>query len=69
MPMSTELEVFRMNTWQRITVTEAIATNDRRGRCIKCSEPVRVRRESKTGMAAHVEHLKRNPECPLSHHL
>jgi hypothetical protein len=46
-----------------LTVVEAIDRNERRGRCLECREPIRVHRAGRNGMAAHAEHLKRNPEC------
>lgn len=66
MAKSTSLEVQRGGRWETLTASEAIEGGDRRGRCIECLEPVRVHKASSNGMAAHVEHLRRNPACPLS---
>lgn len=66
MAKSTSLEIESPHGWRAIDVAEALKTNQRRGRCVGCHEPVRVHRASRNGMAAHVEHLRRNPACPLS---
>ena len=66
MAKSTFLEVFTIRGWIVLSVDDALATNQRRGRCIECKEPARVHRASSNGMAAHVEHLTRNANCSLS---
>ena len=63
MAKSTSLEVSTRDGWRVLSVDH---TNQRRGRCLECKEPVRVHRAAVNGMAAHVEHLKRNPNCDLS---
>jgi hypothetical protein len=66
MAKSTIFEVERAGTWTILQVAEALDRNERHGRCVECKESVRVHRASNNGMAAHVEHLKRNPLCSLS---
>ena len=59
---------------QRIDVTEALNLRDLARklrnkppdfRCLQCDGPVLPHKESRYG-AAHFEHRKRNPSCPLS---
>lgn len=69
MAKGTTIEIQRPSGWQTLSVGEAIESNERHGRCVECKEPARVHREGRNGMAAHVEHLKRNPRCSLSDHL
>lgn len=66
MALSTSLEVLTSEGWKVTGVNEAIDRDQRRGRCVECGQPVRVHRTSVNGMAAHVEHIKRNPACRLS---
>src|SRR5262245_52751846 len=66
MAKSTSLKVASSGGWREIGITEAIATNQRNGRCVECDEAVRVHRAANNGMAAHVEHLRRNANCSLS---
>lgn len=55
-----------------ITVGEALDIRQASGKsvtkflCTECSHPVRVHRDGGHA-SAHFEHLKRNPECKLSH--
>jgi hypothetical protein len=66
MPKSADLEVNRGGAWKRISVQEAIDSNERGGRCTECHKPVRVHKASVSGKpAAHVEHLNRNLKCSL----
>jgi hypothetical protein len=54
---------------ENVSVREALNWRDRQYLCPKCNERVRPHREHKSAgqyMAAHFEHLKRNPKCPLS---
>jgi hypothetical protein len=51
--------------WETITVAEALRTNEV-GRCVECKRPVRAHRAATNGMAAHFEHLTRNPACSRS---
>lgn len=67
MALSTQLEVMVSGKWQTMNVDVALAINERYGRCVKCGKDARAHARGKNGAAAHVEHLKRNPECPLSH--
>jgi len=69
MAKGTTIEIQTPTGWQTLTVADAIERNERRGRCVECKNPVRVHRTGRNGMAAHAEHLKRNPECSLSDHL
>ena len=69
MAKSTTIEIQDTTGWQTLMIIDAIERNERRGRCVECKEPVRVHRAGRTGMAAHAEHLKRNPDCSLSDHL
>ena len=62
-PTAAVCDVWR---WRVMTVEDALATNERDGRCIECKMPVRAHRAATNGMAAHFEHLKRNPRCSLS---
>lgn len=53
-----------------ITVAQALELRSRRQRhnafrCRHCDEPVRPHKAG-NNMAAHFEHLARNPSCPLS---
>jgi hypothetical protein len=68
MPKSDRLEVKRNREWVPIGVKDAIATNERRGRCVECGRSVRVHGRGKNGAAAHVEHITRNLRCSLSDH-
>jgi hypothetical protein len=63
------IEINTPTGWQTLTVIEALDRNERRGRCVECKEPVRIHRAGRNGMAAHAEHLSRNPACALSDHL
>ena len=66
-PKSSTLELYRGGAWKRLTVHEAIARHQSRGRCIECHKSVRVHSRSANGrQAAHVEHLSGNPKCSLS---
>jgi len=69
MAKGTTIEIQTTTGWQTLSVKEALERNERRGRCAECKEPARVHRQGRNGMAAHVEHLKRNPQCTLSDHL
>jgi hypothetical protein len=69
MAKGTTMEIQTPTGWQTLTVIEAIEGNERRGRCVEYKEPVRVHRAGRNGMAAHAEHLKRNPQCSLSDQL
>ena len=62
MPRSTEIEIGIAGQWRRSNVEDALAINERYGRCVECHEDVRVHARGKNGAAAHVEHRKRNPE-------
>lgn len=69
MPKSRFCKVEIRGEWKKITINDAIARNERRGRCIKCDKLVRPHRRGKNGTpAAHFEHLSRNPSCSLSDH-
>lgn len=57
----------------RLGVLEALELRSRARRdirvrfsCLECGHPVRPHRAGSTGQAAHFEHFKRNPRCPLS---
>jgi hypothetical protein len=67
MPKSTTLEVKRGKTWVRLSVNDAIARNERHGRCVECHKRARAHECSRGGgQAAHIEHFKANPKCSLS---
>jgi hypothetical protein len=66
MPRSTEIEIEIGGQWKRMNVEDALAINERYGRCWKCHEPARAHAKAKNGAAAHVEHRARNKKCPLS---
>jgi hypothetical protein len=66
MPRSVTCEVRTAGGWQTVGIQEALATSEPSGRCPRCHEPVRAQKTGTTGQAAHFEHRKRNPRCPLS---
>jgi hypothetical protein len=69
MPKSADFEIRRNGRWERISVTEALAINEKRGRCIECGRPGKAHGVSKDGaQAAHFEHDKRNSDCSRSDH-
>lgn len=69
MPKGADFEIQRNGQGEPITVIEALAINEKRGRCIECAEPGKAHRGSRQGaQAAHFEHDKRNPECSRSDH-
>jgi len=63
MAKSTEIEVQINGQWKRMKVTDALAMNERYGRCIECHQPARAHARAKNGAAAHVEHLSWNEKC------
>ncbi|MBL8136207.1 MAG: hypothetical protein JNL48_06270, partial [Acidobacteria bacterium] len=65
-PTMTSCEVLDGKEWKRISITEALERHERNGRCVECHRPVRAHRLASNGMAAHFEHLTRNPECSYS---
>jgi hypothetical protein len=65
-PMMTECEILLGGKWRRITVEEALQTDERYGHCPECKTRVRPHRKGSNGMAAHFGHLQRNPDCSLS---
>jgi hypothetical protein len=66
--MSTVCEVPGSGGWKQITAHEAAVLRPRNKRCIECHKPVRAHKLSNNGMAAHFEHLRKNPSCSLSDH-
>jgi hypothetical protein len=70
MPKSADFEIRRGGRWERISVMDALAINEKRGRCIECGRPGKAHwGSSKHGVqAAHFEHDKRNPGCSRSDH-
>jgi hypothetical protein len=58
----TECDVWR---WIEVDVNDTFHSEDRL-RCVECKLPVRLHRAAVNGMAAHFEHLKRNPKCSRS---
>ncbi len=57
MPKSADFEIRRNGRWERITVAEALAINEKRGRCNECGKPGKAHRVSRHGaQAAHFEH-------------
>ena len=69
MPKSTDFEIRRNGPWERISVSEALVLNEKRGRCIECGRPGKAHAISRHGtQAAHFEHDKRNPDCSRSDH-
>jgi len=65
-PKMTTCEVQSGTAWKLISVSEALDRNERNGRCVECKMPVRAHRLANNGMAAHFEHLTRNPSCSFS---
>jgi transposase len=65
MPKSAVLEINVNGKWKRVSVPDAIAMNERYGRCIECKQPARGHRKGRNGAAAHVEHLDWNERCSL----
>ena len=65
-PKMITCEVQSGNEWTTISIDEALARRERNGRCVECHMPVRAHRQANNGMAAHFEHLAKNPLCPLS---
>jgi hypothetical protein len=51
--------------WLVIDVDEALRTSGAK-RCVECRQTVKPHKASDKGVAAHFEHLKRNPNCSLS---
>jgi hypothetical protein len=69
MPKSSTLEIKGESGWVPVDVADALARDERQGRCVECGQPVRPHAGSKNGkQAAHVEHLKRNSKCSRSDH-
>ena len=66
MPRMIFCEVNRSLDWRRIGIDEALDTAEKHGRCPECHRRVRAHKRSVNGMAAHFEHLARNPACRLS---
>jgi hypothetical protein len=65
-PLSTTCEVPTAGGWTVISVAEALVRKAVGTRCVECKEPVRAHVEAANGMAAHFEHLARNPNCSRS---
>lgn len=54
---------------KKISVTDALASGERRAHCVECSKPGKLHGASKNGShAAHFEHDKRNATCSRSDH-
>jgi hypothetical protein len=54
---------------RRVAIGEALATQEKGGRCVECREPVLPHKQSSDGKhGAHFEHRRRNPRCALSDH-
>lgn len=66
MPKMTECKVRRGSVWETISISEALATGESNCQCIECQMPVKPHRQAVNGMAAHFEHIQRNPDCSLS---
>ena len=66
MPKCTTCEVRSAGGWRTMDIDEALATQETDGRCPACHEAVRPHKTGTTGQAAHFEHRKQNPSCPLS---
>ena len=66
-PLSTSCEVPTAIGWRIISVEEALTTRAAGARCIECKQAVRPHATGTNGMAAHFEHLERNPSCSRSH--
>lgn len=65
-PRMTECEALIGSGWRKITAEQAVEISPHEMRCIHCGKPVRVHKASKSGMAAHFEHVEKNVACPLS---
>ena len=66
MAKSITIEIHIKGQWKSMSVTDALAINERYGRCIGCKQPARCHRKAINGAAAHVEHIRRNEDCELS---
>ena len=65
-PRMTECKVQRGSIWVTMSISEALATQESDCQCIECQMPVRPHRQAVNGMAAHFEHIQRNPNCSRS---
>ena len=66
MPKITSCEVRTAGGWRIMDIEEALGNRQKDGRCPQCHELVRPHKTGTTGQAAHFEHRKHNPRCPLS---
>jgi hypothetical protein len=66
MAKSVVCEVLNAKGWRSIGVEDYLTLRESGGRCLECKQPVRAHKRSVNGMAAHFEHLKRNPKYALS---
>jgi hypothetical protein len=65
-PMSVTCEGPTVDGWTIISIDEALARKAVGTRCIERKAPVRAHIAADNGMAAHFEHLERNPKCSRS---
>ena len=65
MARSLALEIQVQGQWKKMNVVDALAIDERYGRCVECHESARGHARGKNGAAAHVEHLPGKKPCKL----